>query len=673
MHRTLDQKRFLFAGAELPPPQRAAEPNEPAFGSGDKLWPLDLIDPRFERDPLFDEEPDPRGEGRKRRARKNLAPLALALCALGGAGCGRQATPLHTGDAILVQLKPGAVAPSHVLSDDGNGPPVVPLLDLSGDDDSSLLRLPLPPGLSAEEFARRAAEDDAVEFAEPIHLYRPSKSPDDPRFKDLWGLSRVDAPAAWDKTTGDRKVVVAVVDDGVALNHADIAPNLWVNPDEIEDNGQDDDGDGYVDDVHGYDFVDDDGDPSPATSGDVRWHGTHVSGTIGAVGDNGVGVVGVNWQVSIMALRALGPDGGRADALARAINYATDHGARVINASWGGGGTSQTLSKAIARAGKRGVLFAVAAGNDGAKKPEYPANLALDNVLSVGATAPNDALADFSNQGALVAAPGVGILSTTSPGRYERYDGTSMATPHVAGIAALLWSKHPDATLRQVRDAILASGQETAGVEHGRVSAARALATLEGSSGGAGSLHLSRTSLAFAATGDRAPRTQVISLRAEDGGTIGWTAKADASWIDLPRPKGETPSRLSVRVDPKGLRAGSHEAKVVITSVGKDGAREAATLSVTLTVGASAAVASAAGPSCAVQDGRVHVRAGAICRVTAPGIDPAARAVGLSWRLPGGERVQGGSLAARFVRKGTFSLRLSAQEGSDEEVPIVVE
>src|SRR5207248_9242037 len=267
----------------------------------------------------------------------------------------------------------------------------------------------------------------------------------------------------------------------------------------IAANGRDDDGDGYVDDVNGYDFVDGRGDPSPARTGEERWHGTHVAGTIGAAGDNRVGISGVNWKVALMALSAIGTRGGRSDDLARAIDYAVDHGPRVVNASWGGGGQSQAIAKAVARAGERGVLFVAAAGNDGASRPSFPASLTSDNLISVGAFTPAGKLAPFSNRGALVAAPGVGILSTTAPGQYERYDGTSMAAPHVPGVAALLWSARPEATLAQVRRAILSSAVALGGTKHGRVDAARAMAALLGDSGGGGSggFVLSRDSLAF--------------------------------------------------------------------------------------------------------------------------------------------------------------------------------
>src|SRR5207247_5502653 len=207
------------------------------------------------------------------------------------------------------------------------------------DAEPAVLRVPIEPGTDPVAAAEQIAREPGVEAAEPIYMYYPSRAPNDPRYKDLWGLAKIDARDAWARTVGDKRVVVAVVDNGVALDHPDLKANLWSNP-------QPDDGD-----VHGANFVGQpSGDPSPFKEGDAPWHGTHVSGTIGAAGDNHLGVVGVNWKVSIMAVRGLGPNGGRSDDLAKSIDYAVDHGARVINASWGGGGQSKVLAKAVDRA-----------------------------------------------------------------------------------------------------------------------------------------------------------------------------------------------------------------------------------------------------------------------------------------------------------------------------------
>jgi subtilisin family serine protease len=294
--------------------------------------------------------------------------------------------------------------------------------------------------------------------------------PSDPQYSQLWGMDSIDASDAWNISTGSSSVVVAVIDTGVDYTHRDLAANIWTNPGEIAGNGIDDDGNGFVDDVHGYDFVNNDGNPMDDNS-----HGTHVAGTIAAVAENGTGVAGVNWSSSIMALKFLDADGSGylSDAI-RAINYATmmrtKYGVnvRVTNNSWGGDEYSAALDSAIRASGAADILFVAAAGNDATNNdsiPQYPANCAASNVISVAAVDQSDRLASFSCYGATtvdIAAPGVSIYSTIPGNRYAIYSGTSMATPFVSGVAALAWAVDPNATVAEVRSAILSGADHVA-------------------------------------------------------------------------------------------------------------------------------------------------------------------------------------------------------------------
>ena len=354
------------------------------------------------------------------------------------------------------------------------------------------------PGAGTKDVASWGATALGIVSIEPDFALSRSLMPNDPSLSQLWGLHNtgqsggvadadIDAPEAWNVTTGSRSVVIGVIDSGIDVSHPDLADNIWRNPGEIPGNGIDDDGNGFIDDVSGWDFVSND---NVAQDGDG--HGTHVAGTIGALGNDGRGITGVNWQVSLLPLKFLSDSGSGSTAAAiAAINYATalrNRGVNIVatNNSWGGGGFSSALQDAIRRHGEAGILFVAAAGNESSNNDTvaaYPANYALPNVISVAALDRSDQLASFSNYGATkvhIGAPGVAIYSTTPGNRYASYNGTSMAAPHVAGVAGLLAAANPQATMAEIRAAILDSavpipalaGRATTG---GRVNAAAAL------------------------------------------------------------------------------------------------------------------------------------------------------------------------------------------------------
>ena len=261
--------------------------------------------------------------------------------------------------------------------------------------------------------------------------------PNDPRYPEQWGLTKISADKAWEITTGKQDIIIAVIDSGVDYNHPDLAANIWKNPREIPNNGIDDDGNRYIDDVYGYDFINKKSDPT-----DDNGHGTHVAGIIGAVGNNGIGVAGMNWNVKIMPLKFMDAKGnGDVMSAVNAIYYAKQMGADIISCSWTGAGYSQALEDAIRQTN---LLFVVSAGNGGADSigddndriPQYPASWGYSNMITVAATDASDVLATLSNYGQKtvhVAAPGVEILSTypTNKNSYTHTQGTSMATAFV--------------------------------------------------------------------------------------------------------------------------------------------------------------------------------------------------------------------------------------------------
>ena len=310
------------------------------------------------------------------------------------------------------------------------------------------------------------------DYVEPDYLVHAVALPTDAAFTDetLWGLRNtgqnggvagmdVGATNAWNVTTGSSNVIVAVIDTGIRYTHQDLAGQMWINPGEIPANGIDDDGDGYIDNVYGINAITGSGNPL-----DDNNHGTHVSGTIGARANGGGPHVGVTWGVRLMACKFLSAEGGGSttDAI-KCIDFATLKGAKIMNNSWGGGGFSQALLDSIMGARNAGVLFVAATGNESSNNdsiPAYPAGYAVDNIIAVAAIDRTGALASFSNYGrntVHLGAPGVSIYSSTatSDSSYDLFNGTSMATPHVVGVAALIRSQYPGISLAELKQRLL--------------------------------------------------------------------------------------------------------------------------------------------------------------------------------------------------------------------------
>ena len=357
----------------------------------------------------------------------------------------------------------------------------------------------LPPGMSVAEGIASCRVLPGVEAVQPNFIYHIQATTNDPRFSELYGLGKIQAPTAWDTTMGSASVVVAVIDLGVDYNHEDLSANMWRNPGETgldslggdkASNGVDDDGDGYVDDVYGVDTINHDSDPI-----DDAGHGSHVAGIIGAVGNNGKGVVGVNWAVSIMAIKSHDASGnGTSASVVEAFSYAAmmrrrGVNVRVTNSSWGGAPEApsfdQALKDAIDDAGNAGILNVCAAGNSNSNNdvtPFYPASYDSASIVAVAASDQNDSKAGFSSYGLQsvdLAAPGVGILSTYR-GSYAFLSGTSMAAPHVSGASALLCGNNPNLSVAQLKSILISSVDvlpqwNGLTVSGGRLNVARAL------------------------------------------------------------------------------------------------------------------------------------------------------------------------------------------------------
>jgi len=331
---------------------------------------------------------------------------------------------------------------------------------------------------TAQENLARIRSNPLVLNAFPDRILQIQKTPNDEFYSKIWGMTAIRAPSAWDKRTGGKEIIVAVIDTGIDLTHPDLVDNLWSNPGEVPGNGVDDDGNGRVDDRHGWDYVDDDGTPNDDVAGWAWGHGTHVAGTIGGKGNNSIGVAGVNWDVSLMALRICGAYGCYLSDFWEAITYAYNEGAQVANASFGGPyapfAEEQAVIASVAEPGvdlQKGVLLVAAAGNYGSNNDTQnfcPACYQLPNVVSVSATRAGDSLAGFSNYGkqkVTIAAPGESIFSTIPTGafginnRYGYLSGTSMAAPQVSGGAALFFSQSPSWRPSQVKNALIKSAR----------------------------------------------------------------------------------------------------------------------------------------------------------------------------------------------------------------------
>ncbi len=440
---------------------------------------------------------------------------------------------------VLVKFKSGTASSMVAQTNQVIGAELIETLG-----DLNWIRVKLPAGMTVEKAIERYKTFGEIEAVQPNFYYHLMVTPNDPQFPNtgMYGLTKISAPLAWDLTTGSSTVVVADIDTGIRYTHEDLAANMWTNPGETNNNGIDDDGNGFIDDFYGYDFRFNDSNPI-----DENGHGTHTSGTIGAVGNNSLAVTGVNLNVKLMAIKIY--SAGAADStsamLVNAYNYVRmmkNRGVniRVTNNSYAdcpeACGYDQATRDALDALGEAGVLNVFAAGNNNGRnidtQPLYPASYDLPTILSVASSTSTDARSSFSNIGAVsvdLAAPGSGIMSTTngSNSSYGLSSGTSMATPHVAGAAALLSSFNPDLSTASLKATLMNTVDVLANWNGlvktgGRLNVQRALQNQT-----VCSFNLSQTDLLAPTKGG------VFTVNVTAPANCDYTVKSNARWINL--------------------------------------------------------------------------------------------------------------------------------------------
>ncbi|MGA9351891.1 MAG: S8 family serine peptidase [Anaerolineae bacterium] len=474
---------------------------------------------------------------------------------------------------IIVKFREGvpqASVQSLLLSED------VEVLDEM--ENLGLMLLSVPKGQELEKI-EELKRNPLVEYAEPNYavqvantiavephysLRAPDVIPNDPSYPSQWNLVNIEAPAAWDITTGSDRVIIAFVDSGVDLDHPELKDKIWTNPGEIPGNGIDDDGNGYVDDVHGWDFVNWRGEPQ-----DDYWHGTFVSSIAAAVTNNSNGIAGVSWGAEIMPIKVIDNQGRSYHwHTAGGIEYAANNRAKIINLSWTltSSDYPQPLQAAVNYAYSKGALVVAAAGDSFTRTIEYPA--ALDHVVSVAATNRDDGHSDFStyNDKVDIAAPGRDILGLCLGDVYCKFSSTHSAAPHVSGLAALIWSVNPTLTNDEVENIIESTAVDLgeSGWDekfgHGRIDArAAVMATthyleIEPDDG-----------LYFLVCDDCDPPSRKITNPNTSCST--WSATAKASWLSISPCEGYTPSSVTVSIDKDSLPGyGLYTAPITATS-----------------------------------------------------------------------------------------------------------